>query len=705
MAFSYNPFHHRICNFCLFYVACVQFTVLTGQSSVFFTGIDDLHYYNANGQVQMVEDTSYAIIHFGSAVSPSDLVDLLDSFPDSDLLETGDGVTISNGESLEDIFIDNEQFINEYNLSTLEVQSIAPGYSIQGSPSFVNDQVVVKVGDGITLNDLSPKISRFGGIVEDSITNEILLIKLDSIKGQLELIQELYTLGLIDWGQPNFHVEVCTSDIDPMFKNQFQLNNIGQSVGRNQIIPNLDINALEAWNITKGDPSITVAIMDDGLEPHEDLSGVLQGYNPTTEGNGHPDTYDSYHGQACGGLIAADHNNIGIRGIAPDVTTTGINISSCGVTVSDIARGFLWARDNDIDILSCSWGFQQRDSTGRISGPVCNQDLHPVITAAIKETALNGRSGKGCLIVFSSGNSYSPFPDNYCVTYPANMDEVMSVGAVNPSNEQRSAYSCYGVTLDVCAPSSGLLDFWVVTLDRMGDLGASLTNYKNDFGGTSAAAPLVSGVAALMLSLDPTLTRVEMTDIIQQSSSDLGADGVDPEFGFGLVNAYQALLATLPGTAEFLSEYACMGEMLLDQNFEEFASQNDPRAQQITSSTLSDGSNLSTWFNIIPDGEYLSEGFDAGAVTNLKLSFDFIGYGTAYSDSFELQLSVDNGASFHTVNTFDYSNDFINGNNYDYTTSLEGSFGPSTILRIVANVSSSEASLFVDNVNVGSCTD
>lgn len=696
------PFINTLRSLGVFAVVLLQASTNFGQTSIFFTGVENLHYYNSSGPVNIVEDTSYAVIHFGSAVTPSDLSTLIDSFPDSDLFEEGDGVTISSDESLETIFNNNDQFIADYDLESFDVQSIAPGYTVAGSPSYVNDEIVIRVENGIALNDLTPRISRFGGNVEDSITNEVLLIKLDSIEGQLELIQELYALNLIEWGQPNFHVEVCSAEIDPMFKNQYQLNNEGQKVGRIPIIPGLDIGALDAWRVTKGDSSIRVAVMDDGLEFHEDLTNIIPGFNPTTLSGGEPDIQDSYHGQACAGLIAADHNDIGIRGVAPDVSITGINISSCGVTVAEIAKGFLWARDNDIDIISNSWGFQQRDSIGRVIGPVCSQDLHPVITDAINETAANGRSGKGCVIVFSSGNSYSPNPENYCVTYPANIDAVISVGAINPSNSQRSAYSCFGPRLDISAPSSSLLDFWVNTLDRMDEFGSSLSNYKNDFGGTSAAAPLVAGVAALMLSIDNELHSDKVAQIIQHSSTDIGSAGFDPEFGHGMLNAYNALLETMPGSTEYLPNYDCLGNQLLIEQFESL--QNDPRTQLISSPALTDGSNSSFWFNIIPDNQYESIAFEADGFSNLKLSFDFIVYNTSFGDSFELQLSTDNGLTYHTVNTFTYSHDYLNSTNYDYTTTLEGLFGANTILRFVAEVNRSESSIFLDNINVGTCS-
>jgi len=677
-------------------------TSSSSQISVFFTGVEDLHYFNRSGQVQMVEDNFCAIINFENPVTSTEISGLINEFPAFEILSGGLGVTIFSNESLVSFFANINQFISDYNLGGLDVESIVPGYLIDGTPVFVNDEIVISIKDNIGLNGLTPKISRFGGRITDTLTNDMLIISIDSTEGQLELIQELHDLDYIEWGQPNFHVQIQSMAIDPLFEDQFQLHNVGQQIGNGLIQPDIDINALEAWNITKGNPNIKVAIMDDGLELHEDLSNVISGFNPKTAGNATPEYDDAYHGQACAGLIAADHNDIGMRGVAPDVSIAGINIFSNGITVAQIAEGFLWARDNDIDIISNSWGFLQADSLGQFINPVCNQDLHPVVTDAINEAAVNGRSGKGCIIVFSSGNSYSSSADEYCVTYPANLENVISVGAINPATAIRSTYSCYGTNLDVCAPSSSLLDFQIVTLDRMNELGNSQTNYKLDFGGTSAAAPLVSGVAALMLSINDTLSREQVVHIIEETCTDVGPQGFDVEHGYGMVNAYHAVLQALPGTEEYLFSSDCLGHALQDENFEE--SPIDPNAELLTSLTLRNGQLESYWYNMANTNyEFVTSSFDASPYSNLKLSFEFISIQFSGDDFIELQLSTNNGIDFHTVNKFSFSQDFENNKVFDYATTLEGEFGSESLVRIIASTQSG-SSIFIDNIFIGNCT-
>ncbi|MEL6941123.1 MAG: S8 family serine peptidase, partial [Bacteroidota bacterium] len=232
---------------------------------------------------------------------------------------------------------------------------------------------------------------------------------------------------------------------------------------------------------------------------------------------------DGAHGQACAGIIAATHNDIGVRGIAPEVQILPINIFAGAETLAQIANAFNFARINDAAVLSNSWGYSTCE--GRFD----------VIDQAITNVVNNGRGGKGAIVTFASGNSYAD-----CVEYPANLNTVIGVGAVT-NRGRRSDYSNYGNTLDLVAPSNGAAG--VRTIDRMGFDGYSDGNYTGDFGGTSAACPVVSGVAALVLAASPELTGAQITNILLNTASDMGIAGRDNEYGYGRVNAYDAILA------------------------------------------------------------------------------------------------------------------------------------------------------------------
>jgi hypothetical protein len=201
-----------------------------------------------------------------------------------------------------------------------------------------------------------------------------------------------------------------------------------------------------------------------------------------------------------------------------------------GVTQDSwLADGISWAAANGADVLSNSWG-------GGLPSTV--------ITNAIRDTTINGRGGLGVLSVFAAGNQ------NGAVSYPANLPETLAVGALSPCAERKAPTSCdgefwwgsnFGPTLDLVAPG---VNMYTIDLDNAA--GYDPWDYYHDFGGTSAAAPLAAGTAALMLTVDPTLTPPELVDLLRSSADDIGAPGFDNQTGFGRLNAYEAMLASDP---------------------------------------------------------------------------------------------------------------------------------------------------------------
>lgn len=299
----------------------------------------------------------------------------------------------------------------------------------------------------------------------------------------------------------------------------------------------VDINAETAWKVFEmfGD-GITVAVLDEGVDHnHEDLPNVINGYTVgESNGNGSPINAtvgnSKAHGTACAGIIGAADNAIGVRGIAPNVQIIPVNICPGTSYANDkeIANAIRWASER-ADILSCSWGGNGARSVS--------------ISEAIKDALANGRNGKGCVIVFASGNDGQTINN---IAYPASETGVISVGAVD-RNGKIWDYSQCGEGLCLVAPSgNGNSSSDIVTTDRMGSLGYTSGNYTEHFGGTSAACPQVAGVAALMLSLNPNLTAAEVKQILQSTATDLGASGYDTTYGYGLLNAYAGVSGVLP---------------------------------------------------------------------------------------------------------------------------------------------------------------
>jgi hypothetical protein len=238
-----------------------------------------------------------------------------------------------------------------------------------------------------------------------------------------------------------------------------------------------------------------------------------------------------YHGQACAGIIAASHNNnLGIAGVSPKSYIIPVNgftsTNSVSKTADAIRAG--WESDRaNADVLSNSWSWANAPSLTEI-------------TNEINLARTQGRGGKGAIVVFSSGNKGG------AVEFPANVAGVITVGAINKSGALWG-YSARGPEMELVAPSGNINNSGdVVTLDLEGADGENNENYFDSFGGTSASAPQVAGVAALILSLRPELTETEVRTILTSTATDMGTFGFDNNFGFGRVNAEKALLALFP---------------------------------------------------------------------------------------------------------------------------------------------------------------
>lgn len=290
---------------------------------------------------------------------------------------------------------------------------------------------------------------------------------------------------------------------------------------------------------------VKVVVIDDALDTdHEDLQGaVVKTYDLETKtADVHPRNNSETHGTAVTGLIGASSNSVGISGIAPGAELYFIRLPF-NSTISDsvIVEAFQKAKEWGADVVNCSWG------TGNVSDAV---------KSAIIDLAQNGRNGKGTIIVFASGNGGIDEIGDPIGNDESGIDEVLAVSATNIYN-QRTAYSNYGPQLDLVAPGGEYMG--LATLDVMGYAGADMGNYieydsSEGFVGTSAAAPVVTAVIAMLLEANSDLTREEVIRILESN-----ADKIDPaqctyDFnghsdycGYGKVNIKRAITAVLGG--------------------------------------------------------------------------------------------------------------------------------------------------------------
>jgi len=198
----------------------------------------------------------------------------------------------------------------------------------------MSDEFHAKFNPQVTRTEVEMINAQYGvEILNSNKYNEYLLRATEQASfNTLELANLYYESDLTIWSLPNFLADIRLEQIDdPLFPNQWHLRNTGQGDG----VSGVDINAVPAWDITTGSNSIIVAVLDDGVEDHEDFySGQLVPGYTASGGDGSPDPY-SEHGQAVAGIIAANHNNIGVRGVSPNVKIMSIKIFDDGALFED----------------------------------------------------------------------------------------------------------------------------------------------------------------------------------------------------------------------------------------------------------------------------------------------------------------------------------------------------------------------------------
>ena len=342
-----------------------------------------------------------------------------------------------------------------------------------------------------------------------------------------------------------------TSITDPLYGCQWHLNNAGQRKGG---VSGEDMNVEEVWTAGTLGAGINVAVVDNGLDSdHEDLSdNVMTARNhdyTAGEGEDTTDPYnpDSSHGTAVAGIIAARDNALGVRGVAPRATVYGYNLTenrNDKNTADAMTRNLV-----ETHVSSNSWS---HDAGSGIASAANTWRM------AIERGLAQGAGGKGIVYVSSAGNNATRFTREN--RQYSNLDEmknhygVIAVCAVNDQGE-RSPYSERGSNLWVCAPST----------DTALDPRQGITTTGNDdvyvdkFGGTSASTPIVSGVVALVRSVDTDLTWRDVKLILAASARKNDPDNTgwedgalkygstteryhfSHEYGFGVVDAKAAV--------------------------------------------------------------------------------------------------------------------------------------------------------------------
>lgn len=489
------------------------------------------YYWSDGKQISLTPDRTSVMVHFEGAMTADALTNMLKTKPH---VKSVDYFSVRNQAV---IHFDSPQSTpaaalpDPLAMESVQVRSAHFGYALEdGFRMWLTHQLVLRMKPGLDWFMLGQFIDEDKVRFYDEAYGNI-RFEVDQIDQVIPLANAIQNSGMVEFCHPDFYAPV-TRFQDPLYPQQFQMHNTGQTIDGYVGVNDIDIDGPEAWAVTMGSPSVIVAMIDDGVENHEDMNDsggatrVIGGYTPYNGGNGAPNA-DGAHGQSCAGIVGASHNSLGVRGAAPLSKFLTVNIFAGSETPTDIANGINWAVSNGAWVLSNSWGYTSCTAS------------YSVLTNAINAAASGGRGGLGCVVVFASGNGYKN-----CVDYPANLASVIAVGAVT-NQGVRSSYSNYGSALDIVAPSNGAAG--VRTTDRMGAPGYNSGNYTNTFGGTSAACPAVAGAAALTLAANPALSGPTVKSILENTADDMGPAGDDLEYANGRVNAHQAVLCALAG--------------------------------------------------------------------------------------------------------------------------------------------------------------
>ncbi|MBM4464475.1 MAG: hypothetical protein FJ014_02715 [Chloroflexi bacterium] len=408
-----------------------------------------------------------------------------------------------------------------------------------GAMEFKAGEIIVKFRADIPRTRVQSLLLAEDVSILDEMDNLDLLLLAVPKGRELEKVEELKRHPLVEYAEPNCMIKIADSiavephsslrapDVipnDPYFSSQWNLPRI---------------EAPAAWDITTGSDKVVIAFVDSGIDlDHPELKdriwknpGEIPGNGLDDDGNGFVDDVygwdwvnwrgepqDDYgHGTFVASIAVVETNNdLGMAGVSWGAKIMPVKVyDEWGVSYHwHTAGGIKYAADNGAKIINLSWTLRE------------GIDPQPV------RTAINYARSKGALVVAAAGDT---FDSSY--KYPAALDHVVSVAATN-RNDEHPDFSTYNDKVDVAAPGVDILGVYCRPVS---------SKWKCDYGrlsSTRVAAPHVSGLAALIWSVNPTLTPDKVEEIIKSTAVDLGEPGRDDYFGYGRIDAAAAVRAT-----------------------------------------------------------------------------------------------------------------------------------------------------------------
>lgn len=390
------------------------------------------------------------------------------------------------------------------------------------------DLVIAKPRDGVTESEITAAF-RAGDLdvrIDRTDTDPNIYVTSPAVLSDpLTVCETLNQTDLFEYTQPNClrFVETAGTPNDPLYSANWGL---------------AKMNLPAAWDMTTGCANIKIAIIDDGVQlNHPDLVGnLLPGFDATNSGtNGGHVAGEAMHGTNCAGFAAASGNNgIGVTGVAYNSKIIPIRAFSTNAGSAITVDQFIVSAINHAvtikgaDILNLSWGLY-----------ASSFPINQAISNALSTAAANGRAGKGTVLIGAAGNDSAPT----FAPLPGSVPSVLMVGASLANDTRWSASNFAPKQVDVMAPGA------LVTTTA----GSGYANQPSEYR-TSWSAAAVSGLAALVLSVNPNLTQTQVRRIISETADKVGgytyavgngetfADlSHNNEMGYGRVNALKAL--------------------------------------------------------------------------------------------------------------------------------------------------------------------
>jgi serine protease len=429
------------------------------------------------------------------------------------------------------------------------------------------DRFIVKYKSGTsergTASAVQSRLDRFAGALparahhlrrmgtgSDVVTVERKL----SAKEAKAFMRAIATDPDVEYVEPDTVMVIGSVPNDPLYSSQWGLSS-NQKPG----VTTAGIRAEGAWDMATGSGEV-IGVVDSGITSHSDLSpNVLPGQDfthinnvgdGTQPGNGPGETCAiTWHGTHVAGIMAAVSNNgVGIAGVAPAAKIVSARaITNCnGGFLSDIGDAITWVSGGSVADRRVNPNPAKIINLSLYARGVCQTTL---------QDAIDGATSRGAIVVAIAGN----YGIDAANVQPASCRNAITVGAIN-SDSSKWVSSDFGSVVDIAAPGSIIWSTYNNGKTSLGTEGYGILD------GTSQAAPMVSGVAALVQSVAPKrLTVAEMRTLMQQNVQPFAPQKPDQPIGPGVLDATATVAAAKAGTIPAAADFTCTQSTVLMQ--------------------------------------------------------------------------------------------------------------------------------------------